>query len=876
MSLLGGWAAALRMARREALRARGRSVLVLVMIALPVLGVSCADVIVHTSQVSGTEALDRRVGTADAMGTFQSHRTRVLQGADPDRSGFIGSGGARQPDTRLSAVSAALGRTVRGLERREGNVRVTTDKGQADVMGTELDLRQPLSHGLYLLEQGRLPRSSTEVVVNQALADRGDGIGSTLQVVDGPALTVVGLVRDASVKEPGQVVGLPGSLDLTTDPHDLGWLVDAGGPVTWPQVRALNRIGASVVSTWVLEHPPGPSQVPPQVRDSGGGNSDVITVAVLVVVMALIEVVLLAGPAFAVGARRQQRSMALAASSGATPRQMRRIVLATAVVLGGAAAVLGLVLGIGLARVLLPLVQRFSGNYFGPFDLRWLELAGITLFGFASALLASYVPAWLASRQDVVAVLGGRRGDPRPRARSPILGLVLFGLGVLGAVHGAGQPGGGETFIAGSAILVVLGMVLLIPVVLTVLGRASPRLPLTMRFAVRDATRHRTRTVPAVAAVAATVAGVVALGIGMSSDEAQNRGTYVPSLAMGSAVLTGGTTPAEWAGLTDAVHRELPGARPVVVQGIPEQLSQDRYRYLEVNVRAPQESYGSYGSMFGSSVLVGGSLPRVDVGVPASARGEANRVLARGGAVVLSTKAAGIRRARVVAQVYHGDQTDPPRRSGPVLVDALVVRSAFPTARAQGGVAPAGAARLGVRPSTTGLWIPGPVPPPAAQDLTEEAAAVAAHGSFYVERGYQADNESRIVQLVLGVLGAVLMLGGTLTATFLSLSDARSDLATLSAVGASPRVRRRVAASYAAVTGLVGALLGVLVGFVPGIAVTFPLTRGYSGDPGGTPSHFLDIPWLLIGSLVVVLPLLTALVVGLASRSRLPLVARVH
>ena len=64
------------------------------------------------------------------------------------------------------------------------------------------------------------------------------------------------------------------------------------------------------------------------------------------------------------------------------------------------------------------------------------------------------------------------------------------------------------------------------------------------------------------------------------------------------------------------------------------------------------------------------------------------------------------------------------------------------------------------------------------------------------------------------------MLGGTLTATFLALSDARPDLATLSAVGASPRTRRGVAAAYAVVVGLVGAVLGAAVGFIPGIAVT--------------------------------------------------------
>ena len=41
---------------------RGRSVLVLVMIALPVLAVTAADVLIQTSTVSGVESIDRRMG----------------------------------------------------------------------------------------------------------------------------------------------------------------------------------------------------------------------------------------------------------------------------------------------------------------------------------------------------------------------------------------------------------------------------------------------------------------------------------------------------------------------------------------------------------------------------------------------------------------------------------------------------------------------------------------------------------------------------------------------------------------------------------------------------------------------------------------------
>jgi putative ABC transport system permease protein len=89
-----------------------------------------------------------------------------------------------------------------------------------------------------------------------------------------------------------------------------------------------------------------------------------------------------------------------------------------------------------------------------------------------------------------------------------------------------------------------------------------------------------------------------------------------------------------------------------------------------------------------------------------------------------------------------------------------------------------------------------------------------------------------------------------------------------------------VAAAYALVVGAVGGLLGAAVGFIPGIAVTRPLTSAtYGGGVPGdesftTTGPFLDVPWLMVLALMVVLPLVTALVVGLFARSRLPLVAR--
>jgi putative ABC transport system permease protein len=182
---------------------------------------------------------------------------------------------------------------------------------------------------------------------------------------------------------------------------------------------------------------------------------------------------------------------------------------------------------------------------------------------------------------------------------------------------------------------------------------------------------------------------------------------------------------------------------------------------------------------------------------------------------------------------------------------------------------------LDATPVTVSLAVTGlDVSPKQEEAIDQGLTAVGGDVGMYVERGYQADDATVIALLILIGLGAVLTLGGTLTATFLALSDARPDLATLSAVGASPRARRGVAAAYAVVVGGVGALLGAAVGLIPGIAVTWPLTSTQGIDGGPPTGPFLDVPWLLVLALVVVLPVVTALVVGLCARSRLPMVAR--
>ncbi len=101
-----GWRPALRIAWRDALRHRGRSILVLVMISLPVLAVSAAAVVLATSDVSGIERAERRLGAADAR-VLTEGRGRVLQAPDPSDGEWTMLGEADYDDPSPRTTYAA-------------------------------------------------------------------------------------------------------------------------------------------------------------------------------------------------------------------------------------------------------------------------------------------------------------------------------------------------------------------------------------------------------------------------------------------------------------------------------------------------------------------------------------------------------------------------------------------------------------------------------------------------------------------------------------------------------------------------------------------------------------------------------------------------
>ncbi|HEX3004349.1 MAG TPA: FtsX-like permease family protein, partial [Angustibacter sp.] len=513
-----GWRAALRVARRDVLRAKGRSALVVVMVGLPVLGVSAFATVWSTDNVSPIEALPRQLGATQAWVQPVS-RSPIDQRADGGNWAPVPTDDGHADDASPAAewtapeLQRAVGRPVIDVTSTGATVR--TERGRLSAHVVAVDAASPDLQGFVELRSGRLPASGDEAMVSPWLADHGFAVGSRITVEDGGpggdgaqprrgSARVVGVAVVPSTFDDAVVVARPSAPVSQAADGDTThtYLLPGAQPVDWAQVRALNARGLVVTSRSVVLDPPKDWQstlADPQAFSQGGSSSQDRAVLVLVVFSIVLEVVLLAGPAFAVGVRRQRRQLALVVAAGGTSRDVRRIVLAQALVTGALASVTSALAGIPLAALTTWALPRLRPQTsLGPFDVAWLPLLAAATLGAAAAIAAAWFPARAAARQDVVAVLAGRRGQLRSHRGLPVLGLALLGIGTATSLLRGTRPGG-EFWVAGGTVAMVLGAIALMPVLIGAVGRIGRRLPLGLRLATRDSARQRGRTAPAVA-----------------------------------------------------------------------------------------------------------------------------------------------------------------------------------------------------------------------------------------------------------------------------------------------------------------------------------------------------------------------------------------
>ncbi|GAA4879490.1 hypothetical protein GCM10023235_69650 [Kitasatospora terrestris] len=892
----GSWRVALRIARRDAWRARGRSALVAAMVALPVLGVAGADVVHRSGQLTAAERSDRLMGRADALiGAYAPGRT-VEQAVFPDDgvrtlpqpAGAVPS--AEQRRAMETEPVALLGGLLPAgswlVPARSGPVAgVRTPDGLMPVETFEADLTRPLWQGRLDLVAGRAPTAPREAAATREfLAETGLRLGDTVTVqgLESAPFTLTGTVEHPGdlrkvelVARPGQLYGQLDGVQAAAGLAPLGtqadeaaarkaaWLVQlpAGATLDWDRVRELNRYGYTLAARQVAQNPPAAAMDRQEAIGAADQRERTAMAAATTAALALLEVTLLAGPAFAIGARQARRRLALLGAAGGRPGHVRAVVLGGGLVLGAVGAGLGTAAGCGLVALLRPWIEGLGGSRFGHLALRPLDLALIAATGVATALLAALVPAVQAGRREVLAGLNGRDTVRPPGRWVPLLGLLTVAAGAGLALYGAvaGQAGG-EPVLAGlsprtlsvlaGAVTAELGLLLLTPSLLALCGRLAGRLPLGPRLALRDTARHRSRTAPAVAAVLAAVAGAVAVGVHTTGSQVQDRAAYRLQRPLDAVQL-------EIHGDTAA----LPRLRTALAQDLPAlgeraDLYQAEYLFCE-GCRATVYADGGqrYGQTVSSPLTVGDAAvlhnllalrdPAAEAALAAGKAVVTDPGYLHDGRVLLRMQGAnGAVREESVEGVLVERPAD--RRYAPLVIGAQAVR------------------RMGLAVEPVGsIWLPSsPTPEKAERRAAATVSRLAPYATLEVERGYRPT--TGLTGVALSGFAALVVLGAAVVATALAAADARRDRAVLSAIGARPRTRRTLAGLQAGLIALLGAVLGTVSGAVPAFAL---LRSRAAGQPGSPSVQLSDAPWPTIALLVLVLPLLAGLL-GAARRER--------
>ncbi|WBB70378.1 FtsX-like permease family protein [Micromonospora sp. WMMD812] len=894
--LIGSWRAALRIARREARRARGRTALVLAMITLPVLVLTFLAASYDMAELTRGERIDRQLGSADA-GLRWVGDLPIVQ--DEWGESWYPKGGDQpalgRPAT-TEEVTALLGPGARATEVRGWTpVDFRVDGRDAELPGRTLDLTDPLARSTVRLRAGRVPVGPGEIAASPAALRRLDArVGDTVTSARGArSYRVVGVVEFPD--DLGPLITLhPTGAPPAEGAPDSNWLVDVPGTVDADLVHRLNERGV-VVTTRTATGPGfgprlGPDQgLPTSMNDLGTG--------VLVAGLGLLEVVLLVGPAFAVGVRRRRRDLALVAVAGADATQLRRVVLADGVVLGCLGAAAGLVLGVGAAFAARPLMEEYVfGARFGGYRCWPAALVVIAGVAVLAGVLAALAPAWTAARQDVVAGLAGRRTPPRHRGRWLVLGLALATGGAALAALGAARTA--PIVILAGLILGELGLVFCTPTLIGLLARLGRALPLAPRIALRDASRNRASAAPAISAVMAAVAGSVALGTYLASDTARNAATYRPAMPPGHLLVTqrdpDGPPPSPGqVGAAARTHLDADAVAPVGTIGCdpdrgptaictvnpvrpPERvcpwvpsdvLSAADRRQARADPRCHLNARDPYGMYVEVLVDDGAALP-ILTGAPPADAAAAAAVLRAGGVVV--TDPSYLRDGRVAVEVDRGAEGGPPVNTVSVLTGYALTGGIGPDRLL---LSPAAATRLGLSWTTTGWAVAAPTPPDQRR-LDRFTAALRPSGGYLVnvERGSPSSQEAPLL-LLLAAGAGLITVGAAGIATGLAAAEGRADLSTLAAVGASPGVRRLLSLCQAGVIAGLGSVLGIVAGLGSAGIIIFSINRQYAGTWPVEDPYPLVVPWSALGVLVLV-PLVAMLGAGLFTRSRLPIERR--
>jgi len=751
----------------------------------------------------------------------------------------------------LTGSTPHLAADVAKISQAYGPASVVYDQALPTGIAGGADLRAqdpnaPYTKPLLTLDEGSYPTRAGQVAVTAGLAQLyGLKVGSawTLPGHQGTR-TVTGIVED------------PSNL------NDEFGLVPPGQLAHPDQVRIFLGVSAlsSAVSNGGDVIPASASVSYPEPSSSQFGPADVVLV---VSVLGLVFIGLVASAAFTVMAQRRQRALGMLSSLGATEGDVRFVLIMDGAIAGLAGAVAGVVIGFAAWFWYYPHLEIATAHRTDPLQLSWATLVIGVILAVATAVIAAAWPGRAISKVPTVAAISGRVQPPQRIARSIRPGLIWGGAGLLalfasGGLNG-GQSGGVRLLVPGGLIACVVACALLAPFFVDVLSRLSARAPLATRLALRDLERYRSRSGAALAAVSFAVflAVIITIFASVRFDDAldyagpnlsgrqlvvyapgddPNNGQDQPGQFIAAAKLAAASQQA------DAIAAQLHAAAPVELEmAISPKVAQPGEPTENVSAEIVSTIPGE--SFSGQLYVATPALLKAYGISPSAINPDADILTARPGLPAVSGRVA------LVNGAYFGLPPNAPFCPAGDCTDAPVIQTiaALPSGtHAPNTIVTERAAQaLGLQTVPVGWIIASPTALTAAQINAARQDALAVGATIETKSG----------QLNLGEISEYATIGGMIIAlgvlamtVGLIRGETTGDLRTLTAAGASARIRRSLTGVTAGVLALLGAVLGTIAGCLAALAFAHSSITGTFGN----------VPWTDVGLLVIAMPLIAA------------------
>ena len=743
----------------------------------------------------------------------------------------------------LAAAEERLG-TIDVIGHRSLTVPGSVDKVEFRTQ----DPRGAYGRARLALRRGRYPNGADEVAVTDSVATLlGLEMGQTI-AFDGRRRTVVGIVENPR--------------DLS-DEFALVSPSSAGRP---DRVTVLVDVDADSVSAFFDEQGSRSALVGAESRRSNPGGDALAMFSVATVFLLLATLVAAAG--FAVIAQRRLRQLGMLAAIGATGTHLRLVLLTNGAVVGAIGALLGTIAGLALWVALVPTLEPAFGHRIDPVSLPWALLAMVVLVAVLGATAAAWWPGRAVARVPVTLALTARPPRPKPAHRSAVVAAVLIPAGFASlALSNRSSP---PLIIAG-IVATILGTLLLGPLAIRLVAQAAGRSPIAVRLALRDLARYQARSGSALAAItlalgiAAAVVIVAAAEEGKSASEPPNLSTRQIRVHAGPrsepdfvAVLKAAELERMAVGvrrlaadLDDASVIPLhsarqPGEQPGTVDGVRVFHTQGLYRKID---DPDSKRWSGRANTCESKTECWVLESRLYVATPALLR-----YIGIDPASV-DPSSDFLANPSVETDEFVVPVLKPTRQfeiAGlPVTnVQRVGSRKLFGSPRGESGIAPAsfitldGLRRLGFRQVSSG-WIVESGRPLTSQQIADARTRAADNGlTIETRRESSSLATTKAIAIAAGALLALAILAMTVG---LIRSESAGDLRTLTATGATSRIRRTLTAATAGALALLGALLGVAGAYLA-------LAATYSDDLG----YLSRIPVLPLAVMVVGVPLTAA------------------